>query len=43
MFGVGVFGVPVAVAPESVIFQPSPSGAKPTFSIHMGSYQLNGT
>ena len=33
----------MAVAPSSVIFQPSPSGAKPRFSIHMGSYQLNGT
>ena len=28
-----------AVAPSSVIFQPSPSGAKPRFSIHIGSNQ----
>ena len=32
-----------AVAPSYVIFQPSPSGAKPRFSIHMGSNQLKGT
>src|SRR5262245_64182492 len=32
-----------AVAPFSVIFQPSPSGTKPRFSSHIGSYQLNGT
>ena len=31
------------VLPSSVIFHPSPSGAKPRFSIHIGSYQLNGT
>ena len=31
------------VLPSSVIFQPSPSAANPRFSIHMGSYQLNGT
>ena len=33
----------ISVSPSSVIFQPSPSGAKPRFSIHIGSYQLNGT
>ena len=32
-----------AVAPESVIFQPSPSSAMRWPSSHMGSYQLNGT
>ena len=32
-----------AVAPSWVIFQPSPSGAKPRFSIHIGSNQLKGT
>ena len=31
------------VLPSSVIFQPSPSAAKPRFSIHIGSNQLNGT
>ena len=31
------------VAPDSVSFQPSPTSAKPRFSIHIGSYQLNGT
>ena len=34
---------PIEVAPLSVIFQPSPISAKPRFSIHIGSYQLNGT
>ena len=33
----------IEVAPLSVIFQPSPISAKPRFSIHIGSYQLNGT
>ena len=32
-----------AVAPASVSFHPSPSGQKPRFSSHIGSYQLNGT
>ena len=27
----------ICVAPDSVIFQPSPSGAKPRFSSHIGS------
>ena len=31
------------VAPASVSFHPSPSGANPRFSNHMGSYQLKGT
>ena len=31
------------VTPSSVILQPSPSSAKPRFSIHMGSNQLKGT
>ena len=33
----------IEVAPLSVIFQPSPISANPRFSIHIGSYQLNGT
>src|SRR5579864_1124694 len=31
------------VAPSSVSFHPSPSGAKPRLSIHIGSYHENGT
>src|SRR6202021_2761632 len=31
------------VAPSSVSFQPSPSGANPKLSNHIGSYQLKGT
>ena len=34
---------PIAVSPASVSFQPSPSGAKPRFSSHIGSNQENGT
>src|SRR6478735_9516932 len=34
---------PMAVSPASVSFQPSPSGAKPRLSSHIGSYQENGT
>ena len=34
---------PIAVSPASVSFQPSPSGAKPRFSNHIGSNQENGT
>src|SRR5262245_2030628 len=33
----------IAVSPASVSFQPSPSGAKPRLSNHIGSYQENGT
>src|SRR4029079_19775877 len=33
----------IEVAPLSVIFQPSPTSAKPRFSIHIGSYQLKRT
>jgi hypothetical protein len=33
----------IEVAPLSVSFHPSPTGAIPRFSIHMGSYQENGT
>ncbi len=33
----------ISVSPLSVIFQPSPLGAKPRFSSHIGSNQLNGT
>ena len=32
-----------AVAPSSTIFQPSPSPVMWRFSIHMASYQENGT
>ena len=34
---------PIAVSPASVSFQPSPSGAKPRFSSHIGSNHENGT
>ena len=33
----------IAVSPDSVSFQPSPSGANPRLSNHIGSYQENGT
>ena len=33
----------IEVAPLSVSFQPAPTSANPRFSIHIGSYQLNGT
>src|SRR5262252_4001331 len=33
----------IAVAPDAVMRQPSFLGAKPRFSIHIGSNQLNGT
>src|ERR1700752_3049335 len=33
----------IAVSPASVSFQPSPSGAKPRLSNHIGSYHENGT
>jgi hypothetical protein len=33
----------MAVAPDSVSFQPSPRSQKPRFSSHIGSYQLKGT
>src|ERR1700730_13399513 len=33
---------PIAVSPASVSFQPSPSGAKPRFSSHIGSNHQNG-
>src|ERR1700730_15458214 len=33
----------IAVSPASVSFHPSPSGAKPKLSSHIGSYQENGT
>src|SRR4029078_1561603 len=41
----GLSGIrpPIAVSPASVSFQPSPSGAKPKLSSHIGSYQENGT
>ena len=33
----------ISVSPSSVSFHPSPAPANPRFSIHIGSYQLNGT